>query len=112
MRRVETCPTRLSCCEDFTLQYHCSCYCSTPLHFNNSTPLYILITCTVAHTRLPPAVGLLEPTETSKQPIRTRYLGHMNRTGYQPIRDQYFMIRLVPVITLRDQRTLRFHPWH
>eukprot|EP00116_Pleurobrachia_bachei_P012483 sb/3472745/ len=32
-----------------------------------------------------------EPTETSKQPIRTRYLGHV--TGYQPIRDQYFLIR-------------------
>jgi len=28
-----------------------------------------------------------EPTETSQQPIRTRYLGHV--TGYQPIRDQY-----------------------
>ena len=28
-----------------------------------------------------------EPTESSKQPIRTRYLGHV--TGYQPIRDQY-----------------------
>ena len=25
-----------------------------------------------------------------KQPIRTRYLGHV--TGYQPIRDQYFPI--------------------
>eukprot|EP00116_Pleurobrachia_bachei_P010115 sb/3470377/ len=36
-----------------------------------------------------------EPTETSKQPIRTRYLGHV--TGYQPIRDQYFLIRSVPV---------------
>eukprot|EP00116_Pleurobrachia_bachei_P010169 sb/3470431/ len=32
-----------------------------------------------------------EPTETSKQPIKTRYLGHV--TGYQPIRDQYFLIR-------------------
>eukprot|EP00116_Pleurobrachia_bachei_P011898 sb/3472160/ len=32
-----------------------------------------------------------EPTETSKQPIRTRYLGHV--TGYLPIRDQYFLIR-------------------
>eukprot|EP00116_Pleurobrachia_bachei_P016123 sb/3476385/ len=31
---------------------------------------------------------------TSKQPIRTRYLGHL--TGYQPIRDQYFLIWLVP----------------
>ena len=26
-----------------------------------------------------------EPTKSSKQPIRTRYLGHV--TGYQPIRD-------------------------
>eukprot|EP00116_Pleurobrachia_bachei_P007699 sb/3467961/ len=32
-----------------------------------------------------------EPTEIrSKQPIRTRYLGHV--TGYQPIRDQYFQL--------------------
>eukprot|EP00116_Pleurobrachia_bachei_P005007 sb/3465269/ len=36
-----------------------------------------------------------EPTETSDQPIRTRYLGHV--TGHQPIRDQYFLIRSVPV---------------
>ena len=28
--------------------------------------------------------------EVSKQPIRTRYLGHV--TGYPPIRDQYFLI--------------------
>eukprot|EP00116_Pleurobrachia_bachei_P017169 sb/3477431/ len=35
-----------------------------------------------------------EPTETSKQPIRSRYLGHV--TGYQPIRDQYFLTRSVP----------------
>eukprot|EP00116_Pleurobrachia_bachei_P009825 sb/3470087/ len=32
------------------------------------------------------AAGDQEPTETSKQPIRTRYLGHV--TDYQPIRDQ------------------------
>eukprot|EP00116_Pleurobrachia_bachei_P010824 sb/3471086/ len=37
---------------------------------------------------------LKEPTDTSKQPIRTRYLGQV--TGYQPIRDQYFLIRPVP----------------
>ena len=37
-----------------------------------------------------------ELTESSKQPIRTRYLGHM--TGYQPIRDQYLLIRSVPAI--------------
>eukprot|EP00116_Pleurobrachia_bachei_P005399 sb/3465661/ len=35
-----------------------------------------------------------EPTETSELPIRTRSLGHV--TGYQPIRDQYFLIRSVP----------------
>eukprot|EP00116_Pleurobrachia_bachei_P015694 sb/3475956/ len=28
------------------------------------------------------------------KPIRTHYLGHV--TGYQPIRDQYFLIRSVP----------------
>eukprot|EP00116_Pleurobrachia_bachei_P004510 sb/3464772/ len=36
-----------------------------------------------------------EPTDTCKQPIGTRYLGHVS--GYQPIRDQYFLIRSVPV---------------
>eukprot|EP00116_Pleurobrachia_bachei_P014469 sb/3474731/ len=36
----------------------------------------------------------LEPSETSKQPLTTRYLGH--ETGYQPIRDQYFLIRSFP----------------
>ena len=35
-----------------------------------------------------------EPTDTSKTPIRTRYLDHV--TGYQPIRDQYFQYRSVP----------------
>eukprot|EP00116_Pleurobrachia_bachei_P017011 sb/3477273/ len=33
-----------------------------------------------------------EPTETSKQPIRSRYIGHV--IGYQPIRDQHFLIRV------------------
>ena len=41
-----------------------------------------------------------EPTDTSKQPIRTRYLGHV--TVYQPIRDQYFLIRSVPGMNLND----------
>eukprot|EP00116_Pleurobrachia_bachei_P005779 sb/3466041/ len=36
-----------------------------------------------------------EPTDTSKQPIRTRHLGHV--TGYQRIRDQYFLVRSVPL---------------
>eukprot|EP00116_Pleurobrachia_bachei_P002578 sb/3462840/ len=35
-----------------------------------------------------------EPNETSKQPIRAHYLVHV--IGYQPIRDQYFLIRSVP----------------
>eukprot|EP00116_Pleurobrachia_bachei_P012391 sb/3472653/ len=40
-----------------------------------------------------------EPTETSKQPIITRYLGHV--TGHQgPIRYQYFLIQLVPALYL------------
>eukprot|EP00116_Pleurobrachia_bachei_P017387 sb/3477649/ len=38
-----------------------------------------------------------EPTETSKQPIRTRYLSHV--TSYQPIRDQNFLIRSVPLLS-------------
>eukprot|EP00116_Pleurobrachia_bachei_P011877 sb/3472139/ len=45
-----------------------------------------------------------ELTETSKQPIRTRYLGHV--TGYQPIRDQYFMIRSVPGVLLLTPHSL------
>eukprot|EP00116_Pleurobrachia_bachei_P017116 sb/3477378/ len=32
----------------------------------------------------------------TQKPIRTRYLDHV--TGYQPIRDQYFLIRSVHVI--------------
>ena len=38
--------------------------------------------------------GNQEPPDTSKQPIRTRCLGHV--TGYQPISDQYFLIWSVP----------------
>eukprot|EP00116_Pleurobrachia_bachei_P013984 sb/3474246/ len=35
----------------------------------------------------------------SEQPIRTRYLGHVTGYhGYQPIRDQYFLNRSVPVV--------------
>ena len=40
----------------------------------------------------------------SKQPIRSRYLGHV--TGYQPIRDQYFMVRSVPA---RENNKLTFY---
>eukprot|EP00116_Pleurobrachia_bachei_P015440 sb/3475702/ len=42
-----------------------------------------------------------EPTDTSKQPIRNRYLGHV--TCYQPIKDQYFLIRSVPVRSVISQ---------
>eukprot|EP00116_Pleurobrachia_bachei_P018959 sb/3479221/ len=45
--------------------------------------------------------------ETSKQPIRTRYLSHV--TGYQPIRDQYFLIWSVPVLHTRVKCGSQFH---
>ena len=35
-----------------------------------------------------------QPIGPSKQPIRTRYLGHV--TGYQPIGEQYFLVRFIP----------------
>ena len=38
--------------------------------------------------------GKQQPTESSKQPIRALYIGHL--TGYQPIRNQYFLVRSVP----------------
>eukprot|EP00116_Pleurobrachia_bachei_P016531 sb/3476793/ len=41
-----------------------------------------------------PKMCRCKPTETIEQPIRTRYLGHV--TGFQPIRDQYFLIWSVP----------------
>ena len=47
-----------------------------------------------------PFLSHQEPTGPSKQPIRTRYLGHA--TGYQPIREQYLVIRSVAV----------YHPMH
>eukprot|EP00116_Pleurobrachia_bachei_P003201 sb/3463463/ len=34
------------------------------------------------------------------EPIGTRYLGHV--TGYQPIRDQYFLIQPVPVVSTNE----------
>eukprot|EP00116_Pleurobrachia_bachei_P000523 sb/3460785/ len=55
-----------------------------------------------------------EPTEISKQPIRTRYLGHV--TGYQPIRNQEFLIRVCmrPITTVLARsacRTERSENW-
>ena len=37
---------------------------------------------------------ILNSVCTSKQPIRTRYLGHV--TGYHPIRDQYLFREMFP----------------
>eukprot|EP00116_Pleurobrachia_bachei_P000676 sb/3460938/ len=54
----------------------------------------------------------MEPTKTSKQPIRTRYLGHV--TSYQPIMDQYFLIRSAGAggTDRHDQNSLfRSHDW-
>eukprot|EP00116_Pleurobrachia_bachei_P008546 sb/3468808/ len=48
---------------------------------------------------------LQKPTKTSKQlPMRNRYLGHV--TGYQSIRDQYFLIWSVPVIESESLTTV------
>eukprot|EP00116_Pleurobrachia_bachei_P017889 sb/3478151/ len=41
-----------------------------------------------------------EPIDTSKQPNRTHYLGHV--TGYQPIRNQYFLISLDQLTQIMD----------
>ena len=40
----------------------------------------------------------------SKEAMRTRYLGHV--TGYQPIREQYFLIRSVPTLKVADPGSL------
>eukprot|EP00116_Pleurobrachia_bachei_P004247 sb/3464509/ len=53
---------------------------------------------------------LEEPTETSKQPIKTRYLCHM--TGYQPIRDQFFMTRSVPTLPTEATTPEDIPPFH
>eukprot|EP00116_Pleurobrachia_bachei_P017714 sb/3477976/ len=46
-----------------------------------------------------------EPIETSKQPIRAHYLGHV--TSYPAIRDQYFLIRSEPIE--RSKQPIRAH---
>eukprot|EP00116_Pleurobrachia_bachei_P011562 sb/3471824/ len=51
--------------------------------------------------------SLQEPTDTSKQPIRNRYLGHV--TSYQPIRNQYFLIRSVPRTHQRSDTHEKHH---
>eukprot|EP00116_Pleurobrachia_bachei_P005180 sb/3465442/ len=57
---------------------------------------HYLLRITLSQSLLTACQGInQELTETSKQPIKTRYLGHV--TGYQPIRDEYFLIRSVPV---------------
>eukprot|EP00116_Pleurobrachia_bachei_P002266 sb/3462528/ len=52
-----------------------------------------------------------ESADTSKKTIRTRYLGHV--TVYQPIRDQYFLIRSIALAKEGLLQTLEFphnHP--
>eukprot|EP00116_Pleurobrachia_bachei_P008605 sb/3468867/ len=61
---------------------------SVPGNNNRSIPPLVLLLNFILATG---EKGILK---LCKQPIRTRYLGHV--TGYQPIRDQYFLIRLVP----------------
>eukprot|EP00116_Pleurobrachia_bachei_P011707 sb/3471969/ len=52
-----------------------------------------------------------EPTKTSKQPTKTRYLGHV--TGYQPIRDQCFGRFLICImcIMIKLTHTLTHTQW-
>eukprot|EP00116_Pleurobrachia_bachei_P008784 sb/3469046/ len=72
-----------------------------------SLPLTSHTSC-VCHTVLS-RYTIQQPTETSKQPIRTRYL-----VGYQPIRDQYFLIRSVHAtyhFNLRRQGFLGIESW-
>eukprot|EP00116_Pleurobrachia_bachei_P006228 sb/3466490/ len=62
-----------------------------------------------AKVAIPPIVYTQEPTETSKQPIRTRYLGHV--TGNQPIRTQLFLIRSVPIYLFTYRHLIRGFRW-
>eukprot|EP00116_Pleurobrachia_bachei_P017500 sb/3477762/ len=57
-----------------------------PVEFSGRYPFYSSVSCCMTGT------WEWEFSDTSKQPIRTRYLGHV--TGYHPIRDQHF--RSVP----------------
>eukprot|EP00116_Pleurobrachia_bachei_P014175 sb/3474437/ len=58
-----------------------------------------------AHTTLQYIVSYSSGTDTNKQPISARYLGHV--TGYQPIRDQYFLNVLPQCSITLPQRYLR-----
>eukprot|EP00116_Pleurobrachia_bachei_P011740 sb/3472002/ len=70
----------------------------TPLRVGELRSTESLETPASTHHRLVlEAPAREEPTDTSKQPIKTRCLGHV--TSYQPIKDQYFLIRSVPVPT-------------
>eukprot|EP00116_Pleurobrachia_bachei_P015669 sb/3475931/ len=58
--------------------------------YGGAIPHLILKLATVCSDRVGGA------RQITKQPIRTRYLGHV--TGYQPIWDQHFLIRSVPAL--------------
>ena len=49
---------------------------------------FLLNSATIQPRQTETNPGIRAGTETSKQPIRIPYLGHV--TDYQPIRDQYF----------------------
>eukprot|EP00116_Pleurobrachia_bachei_P010893 sb/3471155/ len=78
------------------------------IQVNNNDPIYFYNTYNQKLSNNDK--GKHEPTESSKQPIRTRYLGHVN--SYQPIRDQYFLIFLGQIEkfvfpNMRDIGTIR-----
>eukprot|EP00116_Pleurobrachia_bachei_P014573 sb/3474835/ len=52
--------------------------------------------------------NLMGVGDTSKHPIRTRYLGHV--TGNQPITDQCFLIRSVSAVYLYSSKLIILDP--
>ena len=86
-----------SCSSTSTIYVACVCWNSIG---SVTGAIITLVNCPkiVQHVETQTAAMSQEPTDTSKQPIRTRYLGHV--TGYQPIRDQYFLNRSVHAMSL------------
>ena len=85
-----------------------NCFSNYNISFNQLTNCVLLF-----HVQLQRRTCLVMEQETtgfSKQPIRARYLGHV--TGYRPIRDQYFLIRSVPIMCSLSSLTQSPHAPH
>eukprot|EP00116_Pleurobrachia_bachei_P002445 sb/3462707/ len=97
---VEICCFVEICRFDVNLQVTCFDVSSRQNHLD------INILCSLTPSIIFRYPAIMEPSDTSKQPIRTRYLGHV--TGYQPTRDQYFLIRSVPAEFLQSSSSSSF----